>query len=92
LDASTLYNGALDINQIKIDDVKSSTGLQWNDAGDDVDTYSVNLLPIDYSNMYTGEIKVVFNVGRINFSSATITNMSAGGALAEDPSDLEIFS
>jgi hypothetical protein len=43
--------------------------------------------------MYTGSIKVKFNVSRINFSRATTTSMDAyyGGSLPEQPSDAEIF-
>jgi hypothetical protein len=94
LDASNLYNGNLDINQITIDTAVSGTGLQWNDSGSDINSYTVTLIPIANSNMYTGTIKVKFNVGRIDFNLATIIEMDAyyGGSLPENPTNSEIFN
>jgi hypothetical protein len=43
--------------------------------------------------MYTGSIKVKFNVGRIDFATANVTDMDEyyGGFLPMQPSDAEIF-
>jgi hypothetical protein len=50
-------------------------------------------MPVEGSNMYTGSIKVSFNVGRTDFGVASVTDMDDyyGGSLPQQPSNTEIF-